>query len=291
MAYYTGQCSSYQHLADILVEKCQAQGWVWQDGILSKHKIKIKLWVCNTPQSYKTGEGIVLSAITNNVVADIQPRLGGFGVINEPIFPAHYHLFVFEYEVYLVMKFDIDKFYYLTLGQSLPFGSVWVSANAPQYCYENSWISIGTNYGGTSARSDSVTSSAPFWGRIYHNLNWCNSTILHHLDGHTWSSHLSQAYVNFEPLIERLPTAHFSDSPLLPYNIFLERPENKLSLVAQFENARFVRVDNYEPEQILTLGHERWIVFPFFRKNVQQRDGGYNIQHTGTFGWAIRYEG
>lgn len=77
----------------------------------------------------------------------------------------------------------------------------------------------------------------------------------------------------------------------MPYNIYLERPENKLSLICQFENARFLRIDNHEPEQILTLGHERWMIFPFCRKDVKNRNGGLNIYHTGTFGWAIRYEG
>lgn len=289
MAYYSGQCNSYQHLAEILVEKCQAHGWAWRDEILSKDNVAIKLWVCNTPRSYQTGEGIILSAMSDGLLADIQPRLGGFGTINEDIFPALYHLFVFGQEVYLVLKVGVDKFYHLAFGKSSILGTVWVSATSPQYCYADQWISIATNGGGAS--SSSITSSAPFWGGAYHNPNWCHCTIQHNLDGYIWSGHSSQAYCNFEPLISRLPTTHFSDSPLLPYNIYLERPENKLSLICQFENARFVRVDNYENEQILTLGHERWMVFPFYRKNVVERNGGHNIRHTGTFGWAIRYEG
>lgn len=290
MAYYTGQCSSYQHLADILVEKCQAHGWAWQDGILSKHKIKVKLWVCNTPSNYNTGEGIILTGMIDNMIADIQPRLGGLDVVNESIFPAMYHIFIFEREVYVVMKFDIDKFYWLTFGQSLAFDTVWFSANTCQYCHHvDKYIFITQYDGGVSVSS--VTSSAPFWGKAYRTAQWCNSTLLHQIDGHIWSGYVSQAYSNFQPLLDRLPTSHFSDSPLLPYNIFLERDENKISLIAQFAHARFVRVDNYEPEQIITLGHEKWIVFPFFRKNINQRNGYHNIEHTGTFGWAIRYDG
>lgn len=88
-----------------------------------------------------------------------------------------------------------------------------------------------------------------------------------------------------------MPTVHFADSPLLPYNIYLERPENKLSLICQLQHARFVRIDNYEPEQIITLGHERWIIFTFCQKDAQNRNGSSGGWGTGTFGWAIRYEG
>ncbi len=290
MAYYTGQCSNYQHLADILVEKCQAHGWTWQNNSLHKKKMQVKVWVCNTPRHYNTGEGIVLTGITNDSESAIQPRLGGLGIVNENIFPAIYHLFIFEHEVYLIMKFDVDKFYHLTFGQSLFSNAVWLSANTSQYCHStDKFIYITPTTGGVA--SYSVTSSAPFWGGAYQTAQWCNCTIQHNIDGHVWSGYSSQAYSSFQPLVERLPNQVFSDSPLLPYQIFLERAESKLSLIAQFEHARFVRVDNYEPEQIITLGHEKWMIFPFFRKNVTARNGGVNLEHSGTFGWAIRYEG
>ena len=56
-------------------------------------------------------------------------------------------------------------------------------------------------------------------------------------------------------------------------------------------HCRFLRIDNYQPGDIIPLGPDRWKVAPWYRKNTAQRDGGSNIQHTGTFGWAIRYDG
>jgi hypothetical protein len=32
------------------------------------------------------------------------------------------------------------------------------------------------------------------------------------------------------------------------------------------------------------------MIFPWYRKYSATRDGGTNIDHTGTFGWAIKYE-
>lgn len=295
MAYYTGQCSSYQHLADILVEKCQAHGWAWQDGILSKDNLFVKIDVV----LIGTAQGVVISGGTEKQSSILignsksKVRLGSPSSNQLQIaFPVIYHLFIFVDEVYLIAKSDADKFYYLAFGKSQLIqntvgNGLWLSATS---CYYSNYtaIAIGENNGG-SGGSGNASPVAPFWNRNNWAENWSNSIICHGIDGNLWSSGQSRAWCSFEPLIARLPTTYFSDSPLLPYNIYLERNENKMSLIAQLQNARFVRIDNYEPEQILTLGHEKWMIFPFFRKSVQNRNNGYE-NHTGTFGWAIRYE-
>lgn len=314
MAYYAGQCHSFQNLADILVEKCQAHGWVWQDEVLSKGDLFVKITVRNeAANTYHNvlQQGITLTGGTgrlgsNLINASSSVRLGRTAHNSRiPVlqyFPAYYHLFIFSDEVYLVMKFRVDEFYYLAFGKSplTQANGLWLSANASYNRREINTSSvteavyIAPTYGGGSG---TVTSSAfaPFWNRNNWSHNWSNATICHGMDGAMWSSGTSRAWCSFEPLINRLPTAHFSDSPLLPYNIYLERPENKLSLICQFENARFLRIDHHEPEQILTLGHERWMVFPFYKKDIGLRDAldgsGRLSGHTGTFGWAIRYEG
>lgn len=300
MAYYTGQCSSYQHLADILVEKCQQHGWTWQNSILSKHNMFVQVAVNSNPA------GIVITGATGQQASTLinasetKVRLGSTGNISSAmIFPAIYHLFIFEYEVYLLIKFDTDKYYYLTFGRSSLLqntqqaNGLFISATACLSIYSSEpkeYISLLTNGGGAGGAGN-PSAIAPFFNRYSFSHNWSNSVICHGLDDTLWSSGQSRAYTVFEPLINRMPTTIFSDSPLLPYNIYLERQQSKLSLIAQLENARFVRIDNYEPEQIIVLGHEKWMIFPFFRKNVQQRDAGSWIQHTGTLGWAIRYEG
>lgn len=304
MAYYTGQCSSYQHLADILVEKCQAHGWAWQDGILSKDDLFVKIEVKEDYiTSYQTdGIGIILTGGTgkNNTTllnpSPVQSRLGSTARVSYRPFPAHYHLFIFDNEIYLMIKFDIDKFYYLAFGQSLlckntQSNGLWLSATSGRRMYGSSNklenIEIYESSGGTYG-----SEVAPFWSASGASSNdYLHHSICHGLDGVLWSSLGKKSYSNFVPLLNRLPTTYFVDSPLLPYNIYLERPEKKISLIAQFINARFVRIDNYEPEQVITLGHDKWMIFPFFKKSVHQRSGGAYLTHTGTFGWAIRYEG
>lgn len=301
MAYYSGLCTNYQNLADILVEKCQAHGWAWADGILSKDDLFVKLTI-SQKDGYNAG-GIIVAGGTGKNGATLlnpsthTPRLGNpsYAYNDEPYFPARYHCFVFDNEVYLLLAMD-DYYYYLAFGKSSLIVSdtangLWLSATAlaGSFGHTNN-INIGVA-GGGSGGWVSLIAPAPFWCRDESFEQQNNSILCHGLDNQLWSAGSVSAFCAFEPLIERMPTNHFSDSPLLPYNVYAYRPDSKFSLVAQFKNVRCLRVDNYENEQILTLGHERWIVFPFYKKNNLYRDGGTWTDHSGTFGWAIRYEG
>lgn len=307
MAYYSGLCTSYRNLTETLVEKCQVHGWVWQDNILSKDDLFIKIEPQDTTRN-NIPAGIILTGGTNrqNFVlgsSGSRVRMGSPHPTElGATFPANYHLFIFANEVYLIIKFDYDKFFYLAFGKSTLIqgtqgNGLWLSATSNYYANLNNPIVMTELHGGHSTYGFG-SAVAPFWNRHSWSQGQSNSLICHGFDGILWSLGNKKAHVIFEPLITRLPTAHFSDSPLLPYNIYLERPENKLSLIAQLENARFVRVDNYENEQILTLGHEKWMIFPFYHKNIRERSNtvvyyqsGKNSPHTGTFGWAIRYDG
>jgi len=51
---------------------------------------------------------------------------------------------------------------------------------------------------------------------------------------------------------------------------------------------RYVVIANLQPEDIITLGSDRWRVYPFFRKGAAFAPAG---QDTGYLGMAIRYDG
>ena len=87
------------------------------------------------------------------------------------------------------------------------------------------------------------------------------------------------------------PSAWNGESVLVPIQVITSRPSNLWSLVGELTHARYVRLDNLEPGQLITLGPDRWKVYPFYRKDATARDGGDGIDHTGTLGWAIRYDG
>ena len=64
----------------------------------------------------------------------------------------------------------------------------------------------------------------------------------------------------------------------------------KKTLACIFENARYVCINNFEPEQIIQLGNEKWMIFPFYKKNPVKIES-MGEDHTANFGWAIRYDG
>jgi len=54
------------------------------------------------------------------------------------------------------------------------------------------------------------------------------------------------------------------------------------------EHLRFLRIDNYNIGDTITLGADQWKVFPFSQKNASLRDGGIGGL-SGTGGFACRY--
>ena len=91
-------------------------------------------------------------------------------------------------------------------------------------------------------------------------------------------------------LITTQPNAFNNEGVLLPIKVIKTRASSKYSQVLQLENARNIRIDNYTPQEIIALGTDEWMVFPWYKKNVSARNGGGDVTHTGTFGWAIKYE-
>ena len=297
MAYYSGQAASYQELLDILVASCIEQGWIWENGVLTKNGVFLGLVANETGLS----KGIVATGYTSLNKANpsgITPRLGAASsTVSQAVFPISYYIFIFENEVYLKIKFNINHYFYLAFGKSLTdplYPRLWISATS---CKQ----SINTDYrGGYSTDASGGNNGnniyqcpTPFGKYGTSNSYSYNSVILNNLDGEIWSSGASQAVsaAGLQPLYSRSPSGWSDETIFLPINIFIERLSNKKSLICQFENAKFIRINHYEPEQLIVLGNDKWMVFPFYKKNSENLGGTGISDDTGTFGWAIRYDG
>ena len=71
---------------------------------------------------------------------------------------------------------------------------------------------------------------------------------------------------------------------------------NGVATVVNPRNARLCRLDNLTPGSIVTYGADQWKVYPWLRKDATTRNGKDNSRltppnHTGTYGYAIRYTG
>ncbi|MDN6856982.1 hypothetical protein QO207_10320 [Pseudomonas sp. CAN2814] len=319
MAFYTGAANSFADLRTALFSACVAQGWTLTDDVLSKGAAFVKCSISSADTAAQ-GIGLILQGATGYASgalvspAPVTPRLGAPSRDTTlASWPMEYSIHVFDSpaEVYLVARYNLDYYLWLAFGVSdvagLGGSGLWTSAisrlkRGPQ----GGGLNISPITGGGQGSDHTnpgfgASSGALFWNTDgYIDAGSQQDAICSNLDGVLWpyrtlnnarSLNSFQAVEASYPLITRSPSAWNSEAILLPIQGYVFRASNKCSLVVDLRNARYVRVDNYEPGQIITLGSDRWRVYPFYRKNTAARNGGTGLDHSGTFGWAIRYDG
>ena len=298
MAYYSGTAANLTALRTALLTHAQADGWTLTGDVLSKAGVYFQI--------KETANNITCLGCESNAVASPAPGVVSIGRIfersgyttREMSFPCTYEVFGFTQEIYLVANYNVDSYQWMAFGKTgvpgVPGQGGWCCATLGPLdsTLATDAITITTdmagNYFGTSA--------AMFWGTSgaypAPRNGWANTW----LDGHGWTykgtiNDLAIGINHAKPLIGCQPSAWNSEATLLPIRCIKERPLYKSSLVVDLENARHFRIDNYTAGDILTIGSDKWKLFPWYRKNSTSRNGGTNINHTGTFGWAIRYQG
>lgn len=294
MGYHSGSANDMGEVRAALVAACSSEGWAWNGSteVLSKGAMYVRLQVVSgyltllgrTGPTTGSAPSIVrLGAITGSAV----------------VYPLAYEVFVFEDEVYLIVCFSVDTYLWCAFGQStidgLPGTGMWLGATCGSSLGSQKITITPVSGGGNQAYAG--TSAALFWANNVGSANALNYFVHHHMDGRGWDLTLATVptlAVGISaraPLLSILPNSWNSEAVLLPLCAYAIRLSNKVSLCADLENARCTRIDNYSPGQIITLGADRWKIFPWYRKDSSARDGGSDIAHTGTMGWAIRYEG
>ncbi|WP_313043279.1 hypothetical protein [Acinetobacter sp.] len=309
MAYYNGQATSYTELLNVLVAACVAEGWTWADGILNKGTAYVAASY-NPTASVTNGSGLQFQGGTgksSGALVNPSPSKIRIGPLNAgsfvpaPSFPLDYHIFIFDNpdEVYLVIKYEIDRFFFAGFGLStIPGNGLWLSGSTGlRYSTNTSnatgHFSIQAEAGGDSQSSVYARATGFFWQSFASgDLGSVCQIIFTEVDAIGWTGlNLTPANQKLAPLIAISPSSWTNETILLPIEPVLSRASSKVSILTKIENARYLRIDNLEPEQILTFGAEKWMVFPFHKKDISVRDGGSSIGHSGTFGWAIRYDG
>lgn len=306
MAYYSGTAGSLTALRTALLTHAQADGWTLTGDVLSKAGVFFQLQT--------TATNLTCLGCESNAVANPAPGVVSIGRIYqrsgyptiEISFPCNYEVFGFSDELYLVVNYDVDSYQWMAFGKSsvpgLPGQGGWCSATYGFFGTNPASLApifITPTTGGSGGLR--ATSAALFYTTDYNDSPSQNGWVNHGLDSHGWTFNGS-AYdappgiSTLVPLIGIQPSAWNSEAVLLPIRSWKPRPSYKSSLIVDLANARHTRLDNLTPGDILTIGSDKWKVFPWYRKNTAQRNGSVDIgnteiNHTGTFGWAIRYEG
>lgn len=301
MAYYSGTAASLTALRTALLTHAQADGWVLTGDVLSKAGVFFQI--------QETATNITCLGCESNAVLNPAPNVVSIGRIfertsyttREITFPCNYEVFGFAQELYLVVNYDTDAYQWMAFGKTTVPGILgqggWCGATIGVFAVSTiivAPVNIQLYAGGTSGQHES--SAALFWSTAYNFSAGRSCWVNHGLDTHGWTYNGASnsdpiGIRHNSPLLSMQPSVWNSESVLLPLRCFKARPSYKSSLIADLANARHFRVDNVSPGDLLIIGADKWKVFPWYRKDSAARNGGADINHTGTFGWAIRYEG
>lgn len=300
MAYQTGTVGSLADLLTAIRTFCTASGWTLSGEVLHRAGCFTRLYVSGSDLRIVGGTGIDGA---NNLTG-----ANGFycriaKLAGDPFsFPMTYHLFAHGDEVYAVVNHDSQYYHWLAFGRSglpgLPGTGGWYGASLGQVDYSSTGQRIFISPAGGGGVG-TTTTAALFWhtndGGTY--VNAFLNTGLESASSSGWNfqdnsnEKRDNAVACLAPMIARQPSVWNGESILLPIAVLSRRPSNKSSFSARLAHARYVRVDNYESGAIIEYGSDRWKVFPWYKKDAVNRDGGTYVGHTGTFGWAIRYDG
>lgn len=305
MAYYSGTATSLANLLTALETHAVADGWTLTGNVLSKAGVYFQLQT--------TATNLSCLGCESNAVANPAPGVVMIGRIyaasgqptREISFPCNYEVFGFAQELYLVVNYDVDSYQWMAFGKSsvpgLPGQGGWCSAiigsaipsatspaPAPVAYSQSAKDATGIN-SSYNTTAQMFAASGPYSSIPTYLNSWVN----HNLDalGWTYGTYDRMGTNPLAVLQWMQPSGWNSEAVLLPIRDWVQRPSYKSSLIFDAVNARRLRIDNLFPGDILTIGSDRWKIYPWYRKDSSARNGGLGVNHTGTFGWAIRYEG
>ncbi|MEW8420129.1 MAG: hypothetical protein AB2669_08340 [Candidatus Thiodiazotropha endolucinida] len=78
----------------------------------------------------------------------------------------------------------------------------------------------------------------------------------------------------------RVPNTLNGVSPMLPFTLFVERPDGYVSPFGYTPHLRYLNITHYSPAESFTLGAEQWRVFPAHSKNGKSGVHGYAVKVT-----------
>lgn len=313
MPYYNGSANDFTAVRAALFSACTANGWTLNVDILSKGAAFVQATV-NAASTTAKGIGVIIQGGTGASAGALvnpspnTPRLGPpqkLGV--QPTFPVEYYIHVYTNpdEVYLVVKFNSTYHYWLAFGVSnvpgIPGTGLWLSGGSQggEGPASGEGIIFSTSGGGNGQYS----SGAIFWdsAQSVATPSQNQDTIHLNMDGTVWAGNPASTSLSIQRAFDGLqaatvllgnqPNTWNSEAVLVRIKGYYWYASTKAAIVCDLLNARYIRVDNYTSGDIIQLGSDKWKVYPFYRKNTASRNGASSVDHTGTFGWAIRYDG
>lgn len=322
MAYATGTVNSASQLKSVITSFCTSNGWSLSGNVLSKGT-SFNILLAETSEIFSI-QGSNNSAGTLNTC-----EYKRYTYVTATSWPVTYFIQVNTNPdlVVVVLQYETDKHQQIIFGNiskinnsAFPGGNwFWASKfyNPNLYITANDInVALATNPRlelldntnmevrcSISSLGSNIPFARAFGGEYTSGVGGgcIHANGLHlEIDGVIWDSGLNpipsnRTKVHFHNMIPTLltksPNTWNGQTHLIPVHIIFNANGGQMYL-GHVEHLRFCRVDNYNPGDVITLGTDKWKVFPWHYKDSVNRNGSQSINGClGTLGFAFRYDG
>lgn len=326
MAYSSGTATSSADLLTALTNFCTSNGWSLSAGVLSKGDTHILPTLSGVHIKLQLGTSAGFAA------PGVMPAAFFPYVSLNNAWPVFYRLFEYvngsaHTVVMMIREANVIEFKYLMFGNlENKVGTVWSGGQWIHGTYasqttgstsrqSNAGVKVDgyATEGGSDLESYSnghgslftITDGYPNFGGNFMNGN---SYLRCNMDGGTYKMNQSGDNNNFFGCVDamrfarlfliRNPNTWNGQSVLIPVHVYLGRASQTCSRLGTVAGVRFMRMDSYEPGDIITLGLDRWMVLPMYLRNATEPKGKKGefdstaiTGHSGQMAYAIRYDG
>lgn len=301
MAYQTGTFTSMSDLRATLESFATANGWTQAGSLLYKGSVYVEVADTASYLSVKVGLGkdgsnqlTTPSSFTRGIAVS--------GFAGQTIsYPGNYHLISLSSpdNIFLVVNYNVTYWQHLAFGVVRKYGT-W---GGGEYASGSSHGTQDSSVGLSTVMS-TIDAGCGYFAQGESNFNTGNAVgsadLYCDLDGEGWrlnrSDFLSINYSRFSGsaqavmLLQSLMT--WNDQTMLaPVYFEVGRTGGFRSFVGDMPHVRYIRVDNIDDGEIITVGSQDWICFPHLRKSPTIVENQNSSNHSSVMGWAIKYDG
>ena len=230
-------------------------------------------------------------------------RDGWYGSVT---WPATYWLFSHASpdDIVVVLRYQPTRFLYMTFGQLLKYGTYtggeYYAASGDASGIFGSTIAIPSQGIGVQIPNGPEFAGLFWRRRENHTASSTVPDVIHaEIDSFTWGGpvgtsgdgptsriqFLASASDHTYPLQNRLVSAFNGLATLQPIEVFARRPDAHYSPLGRVEHLRYANVINHNPADIIDIGGQKWMLFPWTEKGGPGDSAG---QH---YGYAVKYDG
>lgn len=309
MAFQTGTASSFINLLDALRLFATANGWtqnLWADVGADKrlHLQKGSIYANfraeadNTDLMLKGSLGFDAGAAWNAQPSTHPhtPRLrdGWYGAITWPV-TYWFFLHTNPDSISVRIRYQPTRFFMIDIGAITKYGT-WPGGEYYAASSEHATVGLdGSGAMGIQLPNQACNFPGLFWSKDDAFVYEAAPDLLHcEIDSHVWGTSArdtnaiplaTSASEHLYPLPQRSNNAFNGLTTLQPIELYALRPDNHWSPLGRIEHVRYAIVTNHNAGDIIDIGGQKWMLFPWVEKGGPTDAGG---EH---YGAAIKYDG